>query len=158
MAEEIIKLAYDEARSALREQDATLANVRNRATTLLAAAAVGSSFSASVGLLNTDPDRGEVFPAWAGWTLLVLLVLVAAGVMIVLWPSDWKFGPNAGVLLDKAQSDPDQVLEAATRAMIAALASNNGALIWRMNAYRATVLVLMAQTAFLVMIIATARG
>jgi hypothetical protein len=53
-------LAYEEARAALREQDATLGSVRNRATGLLAAAAVGTSIAASVGLLNTDPGRGHV--------------------------------------------------------------------------------------------------
>src|SRR4051794_3473473 len=48
---EVIKLAYEEARAALKEQDATLSNIRNRATGLLAAAAVGTSFAAAVGLL-----------------------------------------------------------------------------------------------------------
>ena len=51
MANEVIKLAYEEARAALKEQDATLSNIRDRATGLLAAAAVGTSFAASVGLL-----------------------------------------------------------------------------------------------------------
>lgn len=69
-ADEVIRLAYDEARAALREQDATLANVRNRATGLLAAAAVGTSFGAAVGLLKTDPSRGYLFPRWAMWALL----------------------------------------------------------------------------------------
>src|SRR3954452_3505216 len=63
---EVIKLAYEEARAALKEQDATLSNIRNRATGLLAAAAVGTSFAAAVGLLNTDPARGTVLPIWAG--------------------------------------------------------------------------------------------
>ena len=52
MANEVIKLAYEEVRAAaLKEQDATLSNIRDRATGLLAAAAVGTSFAASVGLL-----------------------------------------------------------------------------------------------------------
>jgi hypothetical protein len=84
---EVIKLAYEEARAALKEQDATLSNIRNRATGLLAAAAVGTSFTATIGLLRTDPAKGVVLPHWAGWTLIALVVLIGSGVMAVLWPS-----------------------------------------------------------------------
>jgi len=66
MANEVIKLAYEEARAALKEQDATLSNIRNRATGLLAAAAVGTSFAASVGLLCSTPTLQET-PAWPMW-------------------------------------------------------------------------------------------
>src|SRR5688500_3313215 len=102
-ADEIVRLAYDEARAALREQDATLANLRNRASALLAAAAVGTSFAATVGLLNVDPKRGDALPLWAGWILLSSVALVGVGVLVVLWPAtNWQFGPNAGRLLDSA--------------------------------------------------------
>jgi hypothetical protein len=159
MADEVVRLAYDEARAALREQDATLGNVRNRATALLAAAAVGTSVAATVGLLNTDPNRGQVFPAWAGWVLLLLVAAVGAGVMAVLWPAPkWQFGPNPRRLLDAAGADTDGVLRAATDAMIAALASNDRQLRQRMNAYRGAVLVLTAQVTVLILIMILARG
>ena len=159
MADEVVRLAYDEARAALREQDATLGNVRNRATGLLAAAAVGTSFAATVGLLNTDPGRGAVFPAWAGWVLLLLVTSVGVGVMVVLWPAPrWQFGPNPRRLLDSVGAEVDVVLRAATDAMIAALASNDRQLRQRMNAYRAAVLVLTAQVALLILIMILARG
>ncbi|MGY1692026.1 hypothetical protein [Geodermatophilus sp. SYSU D01105] len=159
MAHEVIRLAYDEARAALREQDLTLANVRNRATALLAAAAVGTSFAATVGLLNVDPGRGAVFPHWAGWMLLSSVALVGAGVMVVLWPApDWMFGPNAGKLLNSAGADADAVLRAATQAMLAAVASNDRHLRQRMTAYRVTVVVLLGQVALLVLIMILARG
>jgi len=48
MANEVIKLAYEEARAALKEQDATLSNIRNRPTGLLAAAAAGTSFACRI--------------------------------------------------------------------------------------------------------------
>jgi hypothetical protein len=157
MADDLTQLAYDEARAALREQDATLANVRNRATALLAAAAVGTSFSATAGLLNVDPGRGDVFPAWAGWVLLSLVALIGAGVMVVLWPaSHWHFGPSARKLLDSVGSDSDSVLRAATQAMIVAGVDNDHRLRQRMTAYRATVVVLVAQTSFLVLIVIVA--
>lgn len=159
MADEVVRLAYDEARAALREQDATLGNVRNRATALLAAAAVGTSVAATLGLLNTDPDRGRVFPAWAGWLLLLLVVAVGTGVMAVLWPvPEWQFGPNPRRLLEAAGADADGVLRAATDAMITGVASNDRQLRQRMNAYRGAVLVLTAQVALLILILILSRG
>ncbi len=83
----VVKLAFEEARAALKEQDATLGNLRNRATGLLAAVSVGTSFAASVGFLNTDPTKGAVFPQRAGWTLLPLTLLIGGGVMTILWPA-----------------------------------------------------------------------
>jgi hypothetical protein len=159
MADEVSRLAYDEARAALREQDATLSNVRNRATGLLAAVAVGTSFSASAGLLTTDPTRGRVFPVWAAWVLLVTVVLIAAGVLAVLWPTPaWNFGPSPAKLVAKAGQNVDEVLVAATHAMIAAIASNDRLLSQRMTAYRAAVLVLMVEMGLLVMTLLLARG
>ena len=86
MADEVLELAYSAVTAALKEQDGTLSSLRNRATALLSAAAVGTSFAAAVGLLNLDPARGSVFPAWSGWLLLVLIVLIGISVMMVLWP------------------------------------------------------------------------
>lgn len=146
MAEEIIRLAYDEARAALREQDATLANVRNRATGLLAAAAVGTSFAASVGLLNTDPGRGATFPGWAGWTLFALVTVIGVGVLVVLWPvARWGYGPQPATLLGHASADADATLRQATEAMIVAIASNDRLLTRRMTTYRITAGVLMVE-------------
>lgn len=159
MVGEVARLAYDEARAALREQDATLANVRNRATALLAAAAVGTSFSATVGLLNTDADRGRVFPLWAAWALLAAVVLIATGVLVVLWPvPTWQFGPSPGKLLSKAADDVNDVFRAATSAMVVAIASNDRLLDQRMAAYRATVVLLMLEICLLVVALLLARG
>jgi hypothetical protein len=159
MVGEVTRLAYDEARAALREQDATLANVRNRATALLAAAAVGTSFSASAGLLNTDPSRGRVFPLWAAWALLVAVVLISMGVIAVIWPvGAWQFGPSPSKLLSKAEDEPDDVLKGATSAMVQAIAANDRLLDQRMTAYRATVVLLMLEISLLVVALLLARG
>ncbi len=159
MASEVIRLAYDEARTALREQDTTLANVRNRATALLAAAAVGTSFSATAGLLNTDPGRGHAFPEWAAWALLVVIVLIAIGVMGVLWPVPaWTFGPSPRALLGRATEEVDVVLYAAVEGMVLAIASNDRLLRQRVAVYRATVMVLMLEIGLLVVALLFARG
>jgi hypothetical protein len=159
MAGEVIRLAYDEARSALREQDTTLSNVRNRATALLAAAAVGTSFSATAGLLNTDRGRGQVFPEWAAWALLASVILMAIGVMGVLWPvPTWSFGPSPRALLGRATEDVDVVLQAAIEGMALAIASNDRLLKQRVAVYRATVVVLMLEIGLLVVALLFARG
>lgn len=155
----VIKLAYDEARAALGEQDDTLANVRNRATGLLAAAAVGTSFSATAGLLNTDPARGEVFPVWGAWLLLAMLVGIALGVTVVLWPTGgWVYGPEPGRLLTSANRELDEVLTLATRAMITAIASNALILSRRVTAYRLTASALVVEVALLVLILIVVQG
>lgn len=144
MSNEVIRLAYDEARAALKEQDATLSNVRNRATGLLAAATVGTSLAASVGLLNTDVAHEAVLPAWAGWAIVGLVVSIGIGVMAVLWPSSaWSFGPDAAMLLSKADADGDAVRRVATKAMLKAITSNDRLLKWRVKVYRSVVLVLL---------------
>ena len=79
--------------------------------------------------------------------------------MVVLWPvPDWKFGPSPRKLLDSVGADVQGVLQAATEAMIAAVAFNDRRLRQRMNAYRATVVVLMTQVALLVVIMILARS
>jgi hypothetical protein len=45
MSNDVIRLAYEKARAALKEQDATLSNVRNRANSLLAAATLSTSLA-----------------------------------------------------------------------------------------------------------------
>ena len=130
-----------------------------RATGLLAAAAVGTTFAATVGLLNVDPARDRVFPSCAAWQLLSAVLLVGAGVMFVLWPAPkWMFGPNAIKLLDRVGTDRDVGPQAATHAMLAALVSNDRVLRRRMTAYRATVVVLMTQVALLVLAMIVVRG
>jgi hypothetical protein len=157
-ADEVLKLAYEEARAALREQDATLGSVRNRATGLLGAAAVGTSIAAAVGLLNTDPQRGHLLPGWATWSLLALVVVLGAGVMVVLWPAPrWRFGPAPARLLEAAGEDITRVRRSATQAMIAALASNDRALGRRMAVYRLTVGILTLELVVLLLALILTR-
>jgi hypothetical protein len=146
VANEVLELAYNAVTAALKEQDGTLSGLRNRATALLSAAAVGTSFAAAVGLLNLDPARGAVFPAWSGWTLLVLIVLIGASVMTILWPiPGWNFGPDPQALLSKEGESVDDVRRAATRALALACKSNSKALRLRMTAYRVGVAVLLVE-------------
>jgi hypothetical protein len=148
---EVVKLAFEEARAALKEQDMTLGNLRNRATGLLAAASVGTSFAASVGFLNTDPAKGAVFPQWAGWTLLPLTVLIGGGVMVVLWPArGWSYGPTAKVILEASDQGIEDVRRIATTAMIRAVELNDRVIHGRVRAYQGTVIVILVEILVLV--------
>jgi hypothetical protein len=140
--DEVIKLAYEEACTALRAQDATLDKVRNRTTGLLAATAIGTSIAsaAAVGLVDNDPGRGQAMPGWAAWSLLLLAAVFGAGVVVVLWPAPrWLFGLGPARLLEAAGEDIDLVRRVTTQAMIAALASNDRVLARQMAVYRLVV-------------------
>jgi hypothetical protein len=68
-----VELAYEAAQQWLSMQDTTLANLRTRANNLLAAAALFTSFSAGVGLINNDPKKALVFPHYAALALFVIV-------------------------------------------------------------------------------------
>jgi hypothetical protein len=145
-ANPVLDLAYDAARAALHEQDTTLANVRNRAAGLLSTSTVATTVAAAVGLLNNDPARGAVFPAWAGWILLLGLIIVGIGVMAVLWPvAHWKYGPAPGKLLSVAEQDIDSVRRSATEAMIKFIEANDKRLRGRMLIFQAAAAVFVTE-------------
>lgn len=147
---EVLKLAYETANGTLRDQDVTLANLRNRATGLLGAVAIGTSFAASVGLLTTDPGS-QTLPAWAGWTMLVLVIFIGGTVMLTLWPTaDWKYGVQAAALLANSARSIDDVHQQAAQAMVAAAASNEELLNRRFMAYRVGVVALILEVVVLV--------
>jgi hypothetical protein len=156
MHNEVLKLAYESAVTALREQDSTISNLRNRATGLLAAAAIGTSFATALGLLNTDPSRGSVFPPWAGWTLMGLVLVIGTSSMVVLWPaSGWSFGPDPAQLLANSDKDINDVRRTATKALLLGIAANNRSIAVRVLAYRVSAGVLLVES--IVLIIALGR-
>lgn len=156
MADEVLVLAYDSALSALREQDATLNSLRNRATGLLAAVAVGTSVATGVGLQGSPGDGGTTLPTWAGWLMLLLVAGIGAGVLVVLWPtSRWSFGPDPARLLASSGDDVDRVRRVATAALIEAIAANDRTLTRRMHAYRVGAVLLMLETVVLLLALIT---
>lgn len=62
-------LAYDDACELLKMQDATLGNVRSRATQVLSTAALLTSISAGLGIINLDAKRGDVLGQSGAWAL-----------------------------------------------------------------------------------------
>lgn len=158
MADEVLKLAYEAALAALKEQDTSLKSVGNRATGLLSASALGTSFAAAIGVLNTDAARGPVVPQWAGWSMLTLVMLIGVACIMVLWPtSDWNFGTSPRTLLDHAGKDVDEVLSGATKALADAVDANERRIEVRSLLYRIGAMLLVGQTVVLVLALLASR-
>ncbi|MGW1273582.1 hypothetical protein [Streptomyces sp. NPDC002491] len=68
--------------------------MRTRAAGLLLLAALVTSFSTGLGLINTDSSKGKVVPAWEVAVLVVVFVLIGLFSMAVVWPAKFAFGPD----------------------------------------------------------------
>lgn len=148
-----LELAYDAAKETLKLQDATLTNTRTRANNLLAATALFISFAAGVGLINTDPKRGAVFPAWAALILLLVVVGLGIAVTIVAWPTkDWCWGPSAKVILDMTDEGKSEaeIRRFMTKKMIAGRHENHEMLAPKQKAFRWASGLLFAEVVVLV--------
>lgn len=100
-----MKFAYDAAVNELTREDTTLGNLRNRSNAVLTIAALITSFAAGIGFIQTDPTKGATFPNWAAIALLVTLGVIVALNVVIMWPIDFLFGPNAMAFLG-ASEDP----------------------------------------------------
>ncbi len=106
-------MAYAAIVESLKSQDQTLAGLRNRAAGVLSTAALAASFSAGVGLINTDATKGAVFPRWASLSLLATLIAIGMFDSLVLWPlHGWQFGPDVDqMLVDHDRGRPLAVIQ-----------------------------------------------
>jgi hypothetical protein len=153
----LLDLAYSAAAERLSSQSATLESYRTRAAGILSVAALVTSFAAGLGMINTDPDNGELLPDWATWALLGILVVIGFCAMSILWPKKtWAFGPSAGVILQQREQghSPTQVKLHVVQAMVQAQKSNETSLVSRAWAYRAAVVLLLAEVGVLIVALA----
>lgn len=78
------RLAYDEGRRALEEQERAVGELRSRAGQLIAAAAITTSFFGGQAL------RGHV--RLLSWVAITCFVALSLAVLVILWPRrDWEF-------------------------------------------------------------------
>jgi hypothetical protein len=78
-------LAYGEAQRGLEDQERTVVELRARAGTLIAAAAITTSFFGSQTLLKHDIGV-------SGWVAIGCFALLGFAVLLILWPRrDWEF-------------------------------------------------------------------
>lgn len=96
LPDERYSLVLDQALRALGQQQDALDNLRDRAGTLVAAAALVSSFLGAA----TLGDKHQTRPATALTILAVAAFLVVvAAVIVILWPYSWRTGVDADLLL-----------------------------------------------------------
>lgn len=151
-----LELAYDAGEKKLAMQDSTLANVRTRANNLLATAALFTSFSAGVGLINTDRTKGPVLSPCAGIALLVVLILLGISVLYVILPAtNWQFVPSASKIMELYNRGQDEtaIRKTVIAAMIQGGKDNQGKLDRRQWALRIAALLLVCEIALLVWIL-----
>lgn len=152
-----LELAYNAAEKKLSMQDATLSSVRTRANTLLATAALFTSFSAGVGLISTDPSKGRVFPPIAGAVLLVMVVALGVCVLVVIWPAKgWVFVPSASKIMARynAGDDESSIRKYVIGEMISGGRKNEAQLKFKQKAFRAAAVLLACEVAVLVLVLA----
>lgn len=105
MGQSIYQIAYEVSREAIRQQHQALTNLRARAATVVAGAALVASFLGPDALKD---DVVEVFLAGG----LAGLVLVLFASTVVLWPYGFRFRLSARTLLDEhAAVDPPTDLD-----------------------------------------------
>jgi hypothetical protein len=148
-----LELAYDAVVKRLAQQDATLGDLRTRATALLSTAALVTSFSATLGLINTDPNKGSLLPKWVAFVLLGLLVIIAVSAVFIHWPvPGWSFGPSGSKIMERTElgQDVDAVRRYVTNELIAARERNENKITRRARAYQWGVLALVVEVIVLV--------
>jgi hypothetical protein len=86
-AEQLYKVAYEEAVRELSEQQGAIDSLRTRAGLLLSAAAITTSFLGSQAL---EGGNSSLF----SWLALLGFVAVSSVSLAVLWPRKWEFTAN----------------------------------------------------------------
>jgi hypothetical protein len=94
------RIVYDESVRVLDAQETSLAGLRGRAGTLLAASALVTAFLAPPALEVAGSD-GVVrhFNCWT-WAATAAFVGVVVAALVILWPYKWVFGHAAHDLMD----------------------------------------------------------
>lgn len=100
-------LAYGEAQRGLEDQERTVVELRARAGTLIAAAAITTSFFGGQTLIRHDIGA-------FGWAAIGCFVLLGFAVLLILWPRrDWEFSlaPSEFIAtyLEPAEGDPLEI-------------------------------------------------
>jgi len=152
--DERLQIAYDAAAKFLAQQDTTLSNLRNRTTALVSSAAVATSFAAGLGLINTDPTKGALFPHWAAYAMLVTLLAIGGLSLFILWPvKQFVFGPQSEVILAdiRDSKSADEILARSIDQMNEGHERNASGIGSRMRAFRAAAPLLIAEVVVLIL-------
>ncbi|MFC5886881.1 hypothetical protein RMN57_35555 [Kitasatospora sp. CM 4170] len=132
--------------------DASLTNLRNRASGLLSIATLITSFSTTLGFISNDGSR-----SWLLITLTTLLIatplIIGALAILIPKPRIWYFCPSGKEFLQSPYSESAaQVKGAITRKMIRKADGNRAILFKLSRYYRAGLHLLLVEVALVVWI------
>ncbi|MCB7135539.1 hypothetical protein [Cellulosimicrobium marinum] len=100
--DERLKLAFDQAQAAVAHQDSTLTNLRSRATALVTTSSVVATFAAGLGLIGSDPTKGNVLPTPLALVLVGLVIgVVGCSTLILLPTKGWIFYLDGRLLVEE---------------------------------------------------------
>ena len=140
------KLASDAAIHALTQQDATLTNLRNRATGLTGLATVIGSFSSFFGAGTKDHH----LPLWFAVGIVIFIGSILTCAFYVLWPkAGWSFGPDPDKILKSEYSDY-KLTWASAKGMAKAVKINEKEIWLRSKFYSVSAVLLGLEAAFVV--------
>jgi hypothetical protein len=147
-----LDLAYEACQKTLASQDTTLGNVRTRANTLLSTSALFVSFSAGIGLINTDPHKGTVLSAPKALALLFVVLALGLCVLFVLWPIDgWIFSVSARKLMQRSNTDTRAALQTyVLEEVVQGIEDNRVALDTKQRGLRCAAMLLLVEILLLV--------
>lgn len=146
-----LQLEYEAAADTLKMQSATLDSLRSRATNVLSTAALLTSFSAGIGLLNLDPKRGATFPLTAAIGLLAVTIGIGILVTRVHWPVTFHHGPSASRMqeLRLAGKSESQVRDNLVGEMLKGASENRTALTNKVKAFQLGSILLLVDVVIL---------
>ncbi|MFJ7016522.1 hypothetical protein [Streptomyces albogriseolus] len=126
--------------------------MRTRASGLLVLAALVTSFSTGLGLINTDASKGRTIPAWEVGVLVSLFVLIGFFSMAVVWPARFCFGPSPQEITRwrKFGLSERDIRDYVTEKMIEGMASNERVITLRWVYFRIAILVTMLEVTVVV--------
>jgi hypothetical protein len=147
-----LELAYDAAREILSMQEGSLANLRTQSNTLLATAALFTSFAVGIGLLHNDPTKGPVLSSGKGILLLSVVATIGLCVLSVMWPANWQFGPSAKVIMQQYYEGHDEasIRKHITNEMQNGFEANREKLRQKQSAFRLAAILLLVEVGLLI--------
>ena len=153
-SDSLYELAYNAATEVLKQQDGTLTSVRNRASGLLATAALVASFSTAIGIIKVTPSKAVQIPQQYGWALLATFVLTGVASSAVLLPiKRWAYGPDPDLLIKAIKDEgltAEQLYSKFTPLLTAANRRNARKLMLRVRCYQAATILLVIEVGILI--------
>jgi hypothetical protein len=147
---EVSRVAYDASVRAIQDQASVLDSLRTRAGTVLAAAALVSSFLGGQAL-----REAHHLDVWSLTTVAVFAFVSSALLaLLILWPFEFRFSLSAGALLDAVREHDEEggtsvaeLLQVLARQLEWRYDDNARRIRWLLWAFEAAIVALVTEVA-----------